>query len=748
MKTLAVFGLGLIGGSFALGLKQRLFHRVVGFDSNPMHLKQALALGIIDEVGSRLSDIEDLDMVLLAVPVRAYESVLMQLQPCLEVIDSDYVLTDVGSVKVPLVTAARKVMGELPSNWVLAHPIAGSEQHGPEAAHPELFKSHKVILTPCATTDILAIERVRRAWSFLGAQVETLSVTHHDQVLARTSHLPHFLAYALVSDLVKQSDNLQIFHYAAGGFRDFTRIAASSPVMWHDIFFSNKEAVISALASYIDELKEYQVFLEKDHSEELLARLTDSRSARVYFQALLERRGLSEVSLKSPINFIATGFEQLSQQGTLKGDIHVPGDKSISHRAIMLGAIAEGTTEIEGFLEGEDSLATLQAFRAMGVQILGPDDGKVVIKGVGLSGLKPPKAPLYMGNSGTAMRLLSGLLSGQAFSSTLEGDASLSQRPMQRVIDPLQLMGANIRALGAKGTPPVCIEAASKAGLKSVSYELPMASAQVKSSVLLAGLYAKGEIRVVEPEPTRDHSERMLQAMGCDLRVQGGEIRMRRPDKLQAVQIHIPGDISSAAFLIVAAILARQSDLCIRDVGINPTRDGVIQILRLMGANIRIENERLVGKEPVADLFVSHSELKGIDIPQELVPLAIDEFPVIFIAAACAMGVTRVTGAKELRVKESDRISAMVEGLNRMGVAAIGTEDGAIIPGCESEYLVFNGGTVESQGDHRIAMAFTVASLRAKADIRILDCANVDTSFPDFLSVVNGVGLQVVSEKA
>lgn len=748
MKTLAVFGLGLIGGSFALGLKQRLFRRVVGFDSNPIHLRRALTLGIIDEVGSQLSDIDDLGMVLLAVPVRAYESVLMQLQPCLEAMSTDFVLTDVGSVKAPLVAAAEKVMGKLPSNWVLAHPIAGSEQHGPEAANPELFRSHKVILTPCADTDALAIARVRNAWCSLGAQVETLSVAHHDQILARTSHLPHFLAYALVSDLVKQSDNLQIFHYAAGGFRDFTRIAASSPVMWHDIFFSNKEAVISALGSYIDELKEYQVLLEKDHSEELLARLTDSRSARVYFQALLERRGLSEVSLKNPINFIAAGVDRLPQQGKLKGNIHMPGDKSISHRAIMLGAIAEGTTEIQGFLEGEDSLATLQAFRAMGVQILGPDDGKVVIKGVGLRGLNPPKAPLYMGNSGTAMRLLSGLLSGQVFSSTLEGDASLSQRPMQRVIDPLQLMGANIRAVGAKGTPPVCIEPASNGDLQAVSYELPMASAQVKSAILLAGLYAEGETRIVESEPTRDHSERMLEAMGCDLRVQKGEMSMRSPTRLRAVKMQIPGDISSAAFLIVAAILARHSDVCIKDVGINPTRNGVIQILKLMGAKIGIENERVVGKEPVADLVVTHSELKGIDVPQELVPLAIDEFPVLFIAAACAEGVTRITGAQELRVKESDRISAMVEGLNRLGVAAIGTEDGAIIPGCKSQYLVFNGGTVESLGDHRIAMAFTVASLRAKADIRILECANVDTSFPNFLAVVNGVGLQVVPETA
>ncbi len=421
--------------------------------------------------------------------------------------------------------------------------------------------------------------------------------------------------------------------------------------------------------------------------------------------------------------------------GKLTGNIRVPGDKSISHRSIMLGSLAEGITEVEGFLEGDDSLATLRAFRDMGVNIEGPDQGSVRIQGVGMHGLKQPSAPLDLGNSGTSMRLLSGLLAGQGLDLTLTGDDSLSSRPMSRVTAPLALMGAEIKA-EVDGTAPLHIKPVNE--LKSIDYRLPMASAQVKSCILLAGLYAKGETSVTEPAPTRDHTERMLKGFGYPVETHGNRISLKGGGKLKACALDVPADISSSAFFLVGATISPGSDLTLNHVGMNPTRIGVINILRDMGANIEVLNQRTVGGEPVADLRVRYSPLKGILIPEDQVPLAIDEFPAIFIAAACAEGETTLTGAEELRVKESDRIQVMVDGLKIIGIDIEGTADGAVIKGGQ-----IVGGTVDSHGDHRIAMSFAMASLRASSPIIINNCANVDTSFPGFVELAAKVGLSI-----
>ena len=421
--------------------------------------------------------------------------------------------------------------------------------------------------------------------------------------------------------------------------------------------------------------------------------------------------------------------------GALKGAIRVAGDKSISHRSIMMGSLAEGTTHVSGFLEGEDALATLNAFKAMGVEIEGPDNGKVVVHGVGLKGLQQPQASLDVGNSGTSMRLMSGLLAGQAFSTTLIGDESLTKRPMKRVTDPLALMGAQIETT-EMGTSPLNISPV--AALKGIDYDMPMASAQVKSCLLLAGLYAEGETWVTEPAPTRDHTERMLQGFGYEVMQDGPRRGVKGGGKLTACDIDVPADISSAAFFLVGASIAEGSDLTLQHVGMNPTRDGVINILRLMGADIEVSNERVIGGEPVADLRVRSAKLKGIQIPEDQVPLAIDEFPALFVAAACAEGETVLTGAEELRVKESDRIQVMADGLIALGVDAKPTPDGIVIQGGS-----IGGGSVNSHGDHRIAMSFAMAALRATGDISIDDCANVNTSFPGFVELAASVGLKV-----
>jgi 3-phosphoshikimate 1-carboxyvinyltransferase len=429
----------------------------------------------------------------------------------------------------------------------------------------------------------------------------------------------------------------------------------------------------------------------------------------------------------------------------LSGQLRVPGDKSISHRSIMLGSLAQGVTEISGFLEGEDSLATLAAFRAMGVKIEdsatnGLAPGNVVVHGVGLRGLKAPTKPLDLGNSGTSMRLLSGLMAGQSFDVTLTGDASLSTRPMRRVTDPLASMGAIIDT-GENGTAPLIVRGGSK--LKAIDYAMPMASAQVKSCVLLAGLYAEGKTCVREPAPTRDHTERMLTGFGYSVERQGSTVCLEGGGLLTATSIEVPADISSAGFFLVGASIAPDSQLTLKHVGMNPTRIGIINILRAMGANITVTNEREVGSEPVVDLVVCSAKLKGIHIPEDQVPLAIDEFPVLFVAAACAEGETVLSGAEELRVKESDRIQVMADGLQALGVNAQPTADGMIIQGGGAKGI--GGGEVQSHGDHRIAMAFSIASLCASGPISIHDCANVNTSFPDFVALANGVGLELES---
>lgn len=425
--------------------------------------------------------------------------------------------------------------------------------------------------------------------------------------------------------------------------------------------------------------------------------------------------------------------------GKLTGTIRVPGDKSISHRSIMLGSLAQGITEVSGFLEGEDSLATLNAFRAMGVNIEGPSNGKVSIHGVGLHGLKQPSAELDVGNSGTSMRLLAGLLSAQDFDVTLIGDDSLSKRPMRRVTVPLAQMNTEV-ITNDDGTPPIKIKGGKK--LNGFHYNMPVASAQVKSCLLLAGLYADGETCVTEPAPTRDHTERMLRGLGYDVITNGNKICLKGGGKLSATSIDVPADISSATFFMVGACIAEGSDITLEHVGINPTRIGVINILRLMGADITVSNEREVGGEPVADIRVRYSKLRGIKIPEEQVPLAIDEFPALFIAAACAEGETILTGAKELRVKESDRIQVMADGLTILGIDAKPTEDGIVIkPNKESSPI--KGGTVNSHGDHRIAMSFAMAALKANGTITITDCANVNTSFPGFVELASQSGLKI-----
>lgn len=726
-NKICIIGVGLIGGSIARAAREQgLSNHIVAFGRQKgiKNLQKAKDLGVIDEFYLDIEPaVRDADCIIITTPVGVIEQVFKQLQPFW---NEQAIYTDAGSTKGSVVSAAQAVFGEVPANFVPAHPIAGAESSGVQASRVDLYNNKRLILTPVNTTNTEAVIKMTEFWQGIGSIVSIMDVEHHDTVLAATSHLPHILAFSLVDLLGKKDEQVEIFKYAAGGFKDFTRIASSDPTMWLDICLANKKEIIPLIQQLKAELGKIEQMLVKNESQQLFETFTYAKQARQRFLNQFNN------SMTQSITF------NVQPGGSLRGEIRVPGDKSMSHRSIMLGSLAEGVTHVTGFLNAEDALATLQAFRAMGVEIEGPENGEVTIHGVGKHGLKEPKEPLYLGNSGTSMRLLSGLLAGQSFNTILTGDESLSSRPMKRVTAPLATMGANIKTQ-EDGTAPLHITGTSQ--LKGIDYVMPMASAQVKSCLLLAGMYAEGETIVTEPAPTRDHTERMLNGFSYPVQRDGDKAIISSEGKLTAADIDVPSDISSAAFFLVGASIAENSDVTLRHVGINPTRTGVIDILRLMGANIEVLNEREVGGEPVADLRVVSSQLKGIDIPEELVPLAIDEFPVLFVAAACAEGQTKLTGAKELRVKECDRIQVMADGLKTLGVDAQPTEDGMVIQGKPIDSI--GGGEVDSHDDHRIAMSFSIAGLRATAPITIHDCENVNTSFPEFRDLATRLGLNL-----
>lgn len=727
-KNILILGLGLIGGSLAMALKKAAWRgKINALDKNPRTLEVAFEKKIIDSLGKPLAELVEMsDIIVLAVPVLAVESLLEQLSPFLT---PDKILTDVGSCKASTISALKNIFGEIPANFISAHPIAGLEKSGILAAQADLFKAHKVILMPKSINYDFQVKALSDMWLTTDAEIVLMNLNKHDSTLALTSHLPHLLAYSLVDMLTEEDERLDIFKFAAGGFRDFSRIAASDPTMWRDIFLANKQETLVALDKYTQNISQVRALIAAEDGEKLEAKFKLAKASRDYF-SLLNGNCMTE------INFI------LEPQSKIKGIANVPGDKSISHRSIMFGALAQGTTKISGFLESEDALATLSAFEQMGVEIKRPSPAEVEIKGVGLYGLKAPQAPIYLGNSGTSMRLLAGILAGQKFDSYLTGDSSLSARPMLRVTKPLALMGANIKTKDGKA--PLHIYAGE---LKGVEYQMQIASAQVKSAILLAGLYAEGTTKVKEVEVSRDHTENMLRAFKYPVEIKDGIISLEGKKTLEATDIDIPADISSAAFLLVAAAISPASEILLKKIGVNKTRLGIVNLLKQMGANLVLENKRTINGEEVADLHLIYTPLSAIKVPLEQIALAIDEFPIFFIAAACAQGITSLRGAKELRVKESDRLAVMAEGLQKLGVECKLYEDGIDIYGKSDIQEVFSGGTLTSHNDHRIAMSFAIASIRASAPIVIENCATVASSFPNFAELMQSLGLKISIEQ-
>lgn len=731
VRHLVVIGLGLIGGSLAKAARLRKSCKDVwGVAHNQEVGDRAIALGIVDQAATDITEFAPKlgagDVIFIAVPTLAVKSVFEQIKAC---VPPEVTITDGASVKGSVLKDVRDVFGSTPAQVVLGHPIAGSEKSGVEAADPELYVKHRIILTPTAETGADHLQRVTALWQSVGAEVLHLDVAEHDEILGATSHLPHAIAFSLVDTLAHDSQNQNIFRYAAGGFRDFTRIASSDAIMWRDIMLANDQAILKAIDLFSANLLRLRTAVEQHDEQALLGIFTRAKAARDHFSKMLARKTYTVAKTSEDWDLI------VAPSSGLRGSVQVPGDKSISHRSVMLGAIAEGITTIEGFLESEDALATIQALRDMGVVIEGPLEGEVTVHGVGLHGLQKPSGPIYVGNAGTSIRLLTGILAAQPFDSEIFGDDSLNARPMARIAEPLTVMGASVSAT-ANGRPPLIIKGGRK--LIGIDYRLPVASAQVKSCLLLAGLYANGQTRIAEPSTTRDHTERLLEGFGCQVKRSGEWLSVTGGAKLKGGHIQIPGDFSSAAFFIVAATICPGSDLTLTHVGVNTTRTGALEILRSMGADIELTHVRQVSGEQVADIRVKHAPLRGVRIPMESVSVAIDEFPALLVAAACANGTTELSGAEELRMKESDRIQAMAEGLGRLGISSTTTSDGIVVRGGQ-----LSGGEVDSHGDHRVAMAFAIAGVRALAPVTITHCASVVTSFPNFTHLAKLVGMNI-----
>lgn len=737
IRRLGIVGVGLIGGSLALALRRAgLVREVVGVGRSRANLDVALARGIVDRAGDDPALVRGCDVVVLATPVAALARMAAAIAPHLE---RDAIVTDAGSVKEGVVRDCTSALAGR-ARFVGAHPIAGTEDSGAAAADAELFRGRRCVLTPVAGTDRDARARVRALWEAVGMEVVEMAPAAHDAVLALTSHTPHLLAFALTraAEAMRQKADgaADPFAFAGPSFEGATRVAVSSPETWRDILLANAPAVHDALAALRAELDALEAAVRAGDGKRLAGLIAEARAAK---QRAAAASGGSSVS--ATVGGSAGGSTGRSSGGAsggaapstvvvqpaaapLAGDVEVPGDKSIAHRALLFGGIAHGTTTIRGVGQGQDNASTMHVLRALGVEVA-REGGFVRVTGKGFDGLRAPSEVLDCGNSGTTMRLVAGVLAGRPFTATLDGDSSLRRRPMRRIVEPLERMGAKLET--NDGRPPVRVTGGV---LRAAEFKLSVASAQVKTAIILAALQATGRTTVEEPGASRDHTERLLPAFGVRLeRPRPNVVVVEGPQELRACSVDVPGDPSAAAFWLVAGSIVPGSRIFVRGVSMNLTRIGALDVLRAMGAKITVHERPPLGDEPVADLEVEATELHGTEVAGELMLRAIDEFPVLAVAAAVARGETRFADGAELRVKESDRIAAMARGLSVLGADVVEHEDGMTVRGGKP----LRGGTVESHEDHRIAMAFVIAALAARAPVTIRGADAIAVSDPGFL---------------
>lgn len=726
-----VIGLGLIGGSFARAARRLpRVEQVVGFDLNREECELGVALEVIDSIAEDLeAEVRVADLVMLAVPVKAIERVLMQIAPWLK---PNALVSDVGSTKVNVLEAAQRIWSEIPAGFIPGHPIAGAEKSGVAASDANLFVQRKVILTPIPSTPEEARLTLARLWQAMGAEVLQMEPKRHDEVLAATSHLPHLLAFSLADTLAAEAENTDIFRYAAGGFRDFTRIAASDPTMWHDVCFANKTPILAQIDRFTAGLEQLRSAIEGEDSQRLTGIFTRARASREHFSRILERAGYLQAS-STPETLVVQPANELS------GRLRVPGDRSISHRAIMLAALAEGVSDIEGFVESEDSLATIQIFRDLGVVIEGPHQGRVRVYGVGLHGLQQPAGALYFGNAATSMRMLLGLLAAQAFDTELCGSATLMQQDFAELLEPLQRMGARFE-LNELGVPTRVLGGVS---LKSIEYAPGFASAQVKAALLLASMSAGVELNLYESNTTRDHTERLLEGFGVKLVREGRSLRLGPQARLRGHSIQIPADLSLASAFILAGALVPKAELLIEHTGVNPTRQQLLRILMRMGCQIELDKQCTSNGEPIADIRVlSSNGLKGVECAStELAGLG-DDLPLLLVAMAGASGASELMGIDRLPEKLRSLLQDVADQLQYLGVRIEAHQGGLkIIP------AQITGSVEVDAREHSVsALALMIAGVISKEGLRIRGSRALSSVFPEYVEQARRVGIRLLKE--
>ncbi len=710
VRRLGIVGVGLLGGSLGLvARRDGLADEVVGVGRTQRNLDVALERGCVDRAATSVDALAGADLVVLATPIGTLASSAAAIAPHLA---EGAIVTDVGSSKASVVEECSVALNGR-ARFVGSHPIAGLETSGASAAHEDLFEGARCVVTPVAATDADALREVKALWVAMGMSVDEMSPVEHDRVLALTSHLPHVAAWALARAVAAtRGGGVDPLRFSGPSLKDMTRIAGASVDMWRDILVSNADSILAQVDLFRTGIDDLASAIAKRDGPAIEGFLNEATELR---QALVSDGGPAVAE---------GGVEIVSAAPPLLGAVELPGDKSIGHRSLILGALAHGTTKITGLSSGEDNASTLAVLGSLGVESCRQDD-RVWIEGRGFEGLRAPSEPLDCGNSGTTIRMMCGVLAGRPFEATLDGDESLRKRPMARVTDPLEMLGARFGS--SEGRPPLRVCGAT---LRPGVFELPVASAQVKTALLLAGLQATGETTVVEPGASRDHTERLLPIFGVEVRRPDGQtVSVRGPARLEAARIAIPGDPSAAAFWLVAGSIVPGSRLELRGVSVNPTRTGALDVLRAMGARITLTEREAVGEEPVADLVVESAPLRATEVSGETMLRAIDEFPALAVAAAVAEGATRFADGSELRLKESDRLAAMTQGLSRLGVRVEEASDGLIVHGGAG----IGGGEVETYRDHRIAMAFAVAGLVARDPVRVRDAEIMAVSDPSFL---------------
>ncbi|MFT2111893.1 prephenate dehydrogenase/arogenate dehydrogenase family protein [Marinomonas sp. 2405UD68-3] len=719
-----IIGLGMIGGSVAKALKDRGLATLYGSDRRETELSLGVSTGVIDFAVELTPDvIEKMDVILLATPVRAMEHVLEVIAPMLR---SNTLVTDVGSTKASVIESAKRIFGSVPANFIPGHPIAGAEKSGVLAANPHLFENHKVIVTPLVASDLELLDRLHLFWSSIGAEVVSMDVDHHDLVLAGSSHLPHLLAYTLVDSLANSELRQDVFRFAAGGFRDFTRIASSDPVMWRDVFLVNKDATLVVLNEFMGRLDQMKEAIEASDSASMFGVFTRAKSARDHFMRLLEERAAgNEINVKS----ISISFPVM---GSVKGRVSLSGDKSLSHRAIAMAALSEGVSVLSNLDIGSNAKLTVQAFRDMGVVIEEYGEGQLRIHGVGLRGLKAPIAPINVGNSSTTLYILLPVLAGQDFEVSLIGEGDLLNLPLSDVLPVLRSMGADVSSSASSGLP-VHIKPDQ---IPKSDIVIQGSYSQAKMAAILAGCYSTGDVSFGLSVFNRNHTENLMAAFGCKLTEKDRAFDYPEDRCLKSADITLPADVTKTAWLILLATILPGSRLEIENILVNSTRTGYLSVLKRSGANIMTLSSFSCVPEVSESVLVQFSSLSSFLISEEEAFLIREELVFVCVAAVFAKGKSRVNGLSKLPFECEERLRSLIDSLMKLNVTCSIGNDYIEIEGSTPQ-----GGELDCAGDYLLAMAQMALGARSSEVVKVQDCFGLFEEFSEFERVTESLGI-------